>query len=85
MVVDMVVISGGGHQDDRLGTVDARDVEHLVGWLGDKGMMLRGVAIHNSLGTWTLDWLAEINWLWCLTTLLLCPCMCHLPSCINII
>ena len=82
----MVVISGDGH--DGLAAVDARERSsaRLVGWLGDRGMTLRRVAIGGgSLGTLTLDWLAAMNWLWRLTTSLLRPCTCHLPSCVNII
>lgn len=70
--VNMLVISGDGHQDDGLAAVDAKErlSAWLVGRLGDRSMMLRGVTIRGSLGTLTFDLFAATNWLWCLTTLL---------------
>ena len=79
----MLVILGDGHQNDGLATVDAKERSStwLVGRMGDGSMMLRGVTIRGSLGTLTFDLFAAMNWLWRLTTLLLHPCTCHLPSC----
>ena len=83
----MLVILGDGHQDDGLAAVDTkvRSSAWLVGQLGDRSMMLRGVTIRGSLRTLTFDLFAATNWFWRLTTLLLHPCKCHLPSCVNII